>query len=434
MRKYIVVCFYTKDTPYAQESEGLEESCNKFVIHCHRKGYQNRGLWVRNAAIKPEFLLLMFEQHPFQDIVYLDADARIKQFPKLFEQIDEDVGVHYRDHGNGRKELLSGTIYLKNNERVRRLIQTWAIEQQKNPDEWDQKVFARILEKNTEVSVLNLPANYCQIFDSMKSAGDPVIEHLQASRRFKKIVELDKVHESLMIIPEVMGKVRIRRAFDGTYYIVRHDKIAEAFLDKYCQRLPNEKRWIPRFITDNRVEDFRPLFIGKSCYIIGKGPSLDDLSKEDFKNTHYPVICLNESIHKVETLKLINPVFGLQQDAKLKNHCKPNKAPLFVSTKACNYYNDYDKAYIFDNLRLGLTRNALSVTAAITISKLLGSQSYIMMCFDACVNRNTSYAACIGYISTEGGRPERFYDHRATIERQLGDTPVEWILPDGCTF
>jgi len=430
MHKYVVVCFFTRDTPYAQESEGLEQSCREHEIHCHREGYGNRGTWVRNAAIKPEFLLEMFEKHPFQDLVYLDADARLRQYPTLFDEVTADIGIHFRKRGGGRKELLSGTIYLKNNERVRAFIRAWAVEQQKRPEDWDQRVLADVLKRDgKDLNVWDIPPTYCQIFDSMRNAGAPVIEHMQASRRFRKLVELGGPHESTMVVPPVLGKVRVRRAVDGTYFIPRRDAIAERFLDKHCFRIPNELRWEPGFITDNRISEFRETFNGKMCYIVGKGPSLDYLSQEDFKDANAPVICLNESIHQVESLALSNPTFCLQQDAKLRDKCKPKVSPLFVSTKAANYYNDYEKAYIFDNLRLSLNRNALSVSAAIIISGLLGSRSYGMVCFDACVNRATAYAQCIGYESTWGGRPERFHGHRAKIERRLGKAPVEWIMP-----
>ena len=427
---FTVVGFYTKDTPYEQEIQGLERTCKEHGIPCITRGYRNREKWVRNAAIKPEFLLEMLELG--KTIVYADADARIRKYPKLFDTLDADIAVHYRTkRGRAQPELLSGTIFLASNERTKKLVAAWLVAQQEDPDIWDQRVLDRVLKDWREpLKLAELPATYCQIFDSMKDAGSPVIEHLQASRRFKKLVERH-VSGVTACIPDMIYGTRIRQHVgDGSYWIARPHRKVEAYLDTHCVRIGRSLRWVPKFVTDNRIEDLRSMFVGKLCYIVGKGPSLDHLTSGHFSRPDAPILALNEAIYAVEELNLPNPLFGLQQDASLRARCKPARSPIFVSTKAANYYVDCEQAYIFQNSSLGLSPNALSVSAAVTISRLLGSAKFEMLCFDACVNKKLTYAERVGYKSTWGGKPERFLSHRTKIIKHAQSTPVAWTIPE----
>jgi len=422
--KFVVVGFYTLDTPYEDEINDLRRSCQQFGIHCHTHGYKNRGQWVKNAAIKPEFILAMMDLHPFSKVVYLDADARVKKYPELFDTLDADIAVH---HKKPRNELLSGTIFLSPGARTKKLIEEWARQQAMEPETWDQKILARVLKDwKKPLRVAELPATYCQIFDTMKNAGDPVIEHLQASRRFKHQIE----SQVLSNIPEQLEGLRIRRSQeDGSYWIARGNQAVEKFMDEHCIRVPGTLRWTPRYVTDKRIENLRSVFSNKVCYIVGKGPSLDYLGAEHFSDPDAPIIALNEAIHVVEDLGLPNPLYAFQQDARLGGKCQPKRSPIFVSMKAANFYADYKEAYIFQNTELKLHPGALSVSAAITITKRLNTNKYILVCFDACINNKLEYAKCIGYRSTWGGKPERFLTHKAKIVRHARGTPIEWVIP-----
>ena len=86
-------------------------------------------------------------------------------------------------------ELLSGTIYIKNNQKSREIISDWNIKQQNNVNIWDQKVLQTI-QQNNKKHFTFLPHSYIKIFDNkrMKLNDLLVIEHNQASRRFKNHV------------------------------------------------------------------------------------------------------------------------------------------------------------------------------------------------------------------------------------------------------
>lgn len=185
---FTVVAYYTVGTPYEEEILNLKESCQKFKLKTDIEGVKNLGSWQRNTQYKAKFLLRKVKVHFGTRIVYLDCDAKVQKYPDLFDTMTEDVGVHYRDGS----QLLSGTIFLNCNERVEALIKSWVQMNKQNPLVWDQhNLKATIIRMNrheNKVSVRDLPPQYCQIFDSMRKFGNPVIEHFQASRRFKKIV------------------------------------------------------------------------------------------------------------------------------------------------------------------------------------------------------------------------------------------------------
>lgn len=181
---YRICAFYTEDTPYEKEIQALRLSCLDNGLELFAKAYKSRGEWVKNAAIKPEFIATCFVLFPRENILYVDADAVIRKKPN-FSAFDGDIGVHYKDG----KELLSGTIFLRNNRITRKLINMWYDLQKQNETEWDQRVLQKLLEDHAEeigVRVVNLPPTYTMIFDSMRHLGEPVIEHMQASRRYKQ--------------------------------------------------------------------------------------------------------------------------------------------------------------------------------------------------------------------------------------------------------
>jgi len=426
MSKFVVIAFYTFETPYEDEAEKFKKNVESFGLTVKLQGYPNTGSWVRNAGIKPVFILAMMDQLDTEYLLYLDVDARIRQYPKLFDSFEGDLGVHYR-RGT---ELLSGTIMIRNCPHVHKLIKLWVDLQTKMPDKWDQRILQQLLAiKKKSYNIVDLPPAYTQIYDSMKHYGSPVIEHLQASRRYKNVVSV--LHGKKETIPTKIGKVRIRQDVDGTYYIIRRNKEAEDFLDQCCIRLPGERRWYPSIEAKKDVGSLQHLFENQMVYIIGKGPSLDYIQAGHFKDQKAPIVCLNESIHTIEQLQLPNPIMCLQQDAQLRDTCRPRSGcPMLTSIKAANFYADYPKIYVYDPRRYHLALNALSVSAAIKIAISLEARAFTLVSFDACVNKKLEYAKVIGYSPTWGGELKRFLTHRAKIKDRLGDYPAEWIIPE----
>jgi hypothetical protein len=123
--------------------------------------------------------------------VYLDADARVRQYPILFDQLAEtdcDFAAHWR----GGSELLSGTLYFGATVNALALADKWVEECEAHPDVWDQQCLQNAVDSMPGLKVERLPFSYCRIFDGQgqdEQGVVPVVEHMQASRRLRRVVD-----------------------------------------------------------------------------------------------------------------------------------------------------------------------------------------------------------------------------------------------------
>ena len=125
-----------------------------------------------------------------ENIVYVDVDAEFLKFPTLFETLGNDpscnIAVHLFDRSCYRKsakgfEVLSGTIFMRNCEWVKDILNKWE-DACKHNAIWDQKALERVLEGR----YTKLPGEYCKIYDKWSATiTDPVIVHYQASRKVR---------------------------------------------------------------------------------------------------------------------------------------------------------------------------------------------------------------------------------------------------------
>ena len=188
---FIVVGYYTLNSIYEKSARILSQSLNKYRVLYYLEGIECLGSWSANTAYKPTFLLRMLKTFKDLNVVYVDCDAEFLAYPKLFACVEGDVAVHLFDRArnyprNQRakgSEVLSGTIFFRNNETIKGLVENWERECQKNPKVWDQKSLEKVLDgKFTE-----LPGEYCKIFDRMRWIKDPVIVHYQNSRIVRRM-------------------------------------------------------------------------------------------------------------------------------------------------------------------------------------------------------------------------------------------------------
>ena len=398
-----IVSFYTEDTPYEKEVQPWISAIEavggiEYTVY----PVKNRGSWEANCSIKPEILLQAVKE--YGPVLYIDIDGRLMRDPPTVP--DHDIAVHYR---MGR-ELLSGTLICSSVP----LLEEWVARQQQNANQWDQKILQLLLTSG-DYKVINLPAEWCKIFDKMDYVTDPIVLHTQASRRYKNMVTINRD------VPDRIGNVRIRKLGDGTFFIARQKKDVVEYLDSRFQRIKNELRWAPKECAGKSLEDLLPIFKGRPCYVVGKGPSLDMI--DSFPEL-WPVLCVNDSIHAIEKLNVPNPLFCIQQDMGLEDKCKPEKAGLIVAYKARLFYHDFGNKYIYQpSVFLNGAKTGITVCIAIEIAKYLGSTRFVFKAFDACMDGSTDYAGSIGYPATNGGSPNRFLKHRQRIERQIGDMP-----------
>ena len=196
---YVIVSYYTKDTPYEKEVENLHESLHRFNLPHIILSVPSRGSWIKNVQINEEIILDAMEVYPDKAIASLDADSVVQRYPALFETLDCDFAAHYHVWPKGnRKELFCSTMYFKNCSDTRIFLLDCLKRYREFPSTRQQPNMMAVFEGRTHqgsvpswrkrLRFVNLPPQYCKIFDLMGDIKFPVIEQFQASRRFKKLV------------------------------------------------------------------------------------------------------------------------------------------------------------------------------------------------------------------------------------------------------
>ena len=188
----MVVSFYTENTGYENEANRLAQSLELFGINYDIQSVTNFGDWWKNTNYKATFMLEMLKKHPEKNLIWMDADSVLRRYPELFHTIDADIAVHtvdWKDYPHINKsssEMLSGTIYIKNTEQMHEFVQEWINQIKADKRVIEQVNLRRVVGRYKDrIKVVNLPAEYCTIFDTMATVADPVVEQLQASRRLK---------------------------------------------------------------------------------------------------------------------------------------------------------------------------------------------------------------------------------------------------------
>jgi len=238
-----------------------------------------------------------------------------------------------------------------------------------------------------------------------------------------------KIEPLSIELPSCFAK--IRRDTLGNYYLPRPDKKLVPLLNKFCTKIEGEWKWKP-YSVSFKLMQLQDKYQGLPCYIIGKGPSLDYLKANIFP-PDCVIICLNESIKKVESLQLGEGriIFALQQDAVLKDTCYSHTGSMLVSYLVTSWYKDHPSCFTYTPDLIGLTGHPASVIMAIHLSKYMGVKDLKMVSFDAYTKKDTSYAKVIGYASDVKKSPHRFLNQRKPIELALKTTglSVTWMTP-----
>lgn len=192
------ISFYTGH--YQWDAEQLMKSLNKLGIKNYDVEYRDRvGNWEANTQLKAPFILEKLKEN--DSVVWTDADSRVRQIPSFFDTIETDIGVFYLpvelaggfvppEHSilqNATSYLQSGTMYFKNNDKVIKLLERWIELNAQDPRQWDQWTLQVAIE-HSDVTVTHLPPEYVWMDGVVSPVYEnrrPVIEHTQASRRFK---------------------------------------------------------------------------------------------------------------------------------------------------------------------------------------------------------------------------------------------------------
>lgn len=190
----LVVSHYTVQTGYEQEVKKLLASLDRWKLDCVITPILSRGSWRKNSNYCSINVQQALMEYPDRDILRVDADAIFRQYPDLFlqEHFTADIAAHVHDFPWHRQELLGGTLFFRNKPAVRGLVNMWVeLCMMQHPKERNGDLLQKmLLSGRYDVKFAELPAAYCKIFDLMDEVGSPVIEHFQASRRYKDQVNI----------------------------------------------------------------------------------------------------------------------------------------------------------------------------------------------------------------------------------------------------
>lgn len=196
----VIVSFYTKGTPYQIEVQNLIASCEKFSLEYEICGIESQGSWELNCAYKPFFILEQLEKWQ-QPILWVDADGVFMKSPLWQESFDKDLSVRIEpvpDHHPSK--VISSTVFVRPEgaDLIRMWIQNCRdilFDSERKQEFWDQIALRDVVLQNWD-RISPMPLSYAKIFDHPKDLVhviDPVIEHFQASRRYKGIVNAQKL-------------------------------------------------------------------------------------------------------------------------------------------------------------------------------------------------------------------------------------------------
>jgi len=222
-------------------------------------------------------------------------------------------------------------------------------------------------------------------------------------------------------VPATINKKRIRRANDGSLFIANPNAKDLKDMDKLFIRIKGYKKWMPHIETEMTDEVMLNIFQGKGCYIVGKGPSLDNLNASYFPED-WPIIAINEAIYKVEGL-VNNRLFCMHLD-RFKITTDAHPITIYEHYTA---FEDLSKAYLFS--RYSIKGSFLSALYAIQICKKFKTSEFNMLCFDAAVNKKLTYAKCTNAKAEQGGKVTRFLKHAKQIRESLRFVPHTFTIP-----
>jgi Nucleotide-diphospho-sugar transferase len=189
----LFISCYTPD--YETRAKSLMRSLRRCKLDFEVEPIAELGSWQKNSQFKSKFIWKKLTEHfdrnlgIGQPIVWIDADAEILSYPVEFDHLESDIGVcEFKHTGRDLTEMLSGTIYFKNNLMSHRVVDKWIETCGENPEKWDQKCLRIAVDHfaTQGLRVTFLPITYCFIHDTHKEMfpeAEPVIVHFQESRQ-----------------------------------------------------------------------------------------------------------------------------------------------------------------------------------------------------------------------------------------------------------
>lgn len=173
----IVVTYFT-DRKYKAYADKMAASAKKVGLFTAAFAMRNTGSWKKNVYLKPHVVMKAMLAHPSQDILFVDADAEFRRFPKELVGTDWEFACYF----DGPHRPVSGSVWIANTERGRKLVQAWADGCDRGEDLNEDFHWLRVALETAvpQLRVGQLPPSYFWLEEHMRPrfpTAEPVIEH-----------------------------------------------------------------------------------------------------------------------------------------------------------------------------------------------------------------------------------------------------------------
>lgn len=188
--------YYTNAKYKAYAHDKLIPSLKKFGLNFEVDYVPTLGDWLRETHYKPSFVLRKLEKHPGRNIVWIDADCEVVEFPALLFDVPNNarLAAHYSTLNPEEKRMLYNTVvFFRNRPFTKHLVSSWVLENALHPeDRTDQLNLEAVLQAESVkydppswAWLYELPATYCWIEYAMAGplrGQSPVIRHFHEAR------------------------------------------------------------------------------------------------------------------------------------------------------------------------------------------------------------------------------------------------------------
>ncbi len=191
----LVVSFYKKNSPSELSAKALIASCNEHGIDAEIEAIPEGETWGSSCAMRPFFIRKKLSEKK-RPLFWVDAEAVFKKKPDFSFLNESDISFREmkKFSNDPRHKYSSGSLFLNYTARALEFLNKWCdhcqeqIDKNKELEFADQMALHELIERGERVKIFPLPISYCKVFDvdALEIAREEiVIEHLQASRRFR---------------------------------------------------------------------------------------------------------------------------------------------------------------------------------------------------------------------------------------------------------
>jgi hypothetical protein len=160
----------------------LKESARLIDLECTMYKWGKDGADADKARLRTKLLARSLQERGDESILFVEPDAQILRRPAiLLDEEDFDVAVYYDSH----TLEVSGPIFLRNNDRVTRLLRDWQDLNHAEPDATELETLSQILSRpGSDLEIRRLPVTYAwveRIHREIHPRANPVIVHFKTN-------------------------------------------------------------------------------------------------------------------------------------------------------------------------------------------------------------------------------------------------------------